>query len=149
MCSSDLGKTWVLCAMGAYAISQKLSVVHYTLELNEAYVGLRYDSIFSGFEGQNLKYHKEEVMEKLFKLDGKLTIKYYPTKSCTVNTLSAHLKKAMTFGEKIDMVIVDYADIMRDIHKTREVDRKSTRLNSSHKPISYAVFCLKKKTTKN
>ena len=28
------------------------------------------------------------------------------------------------------------------------VDRKSTRLNSSHKPISYAVFCLKKKKTK-
>ena len=26
-----------------------------------------------------------------------------------------------------------------------EIDRKSTRLNSSHKPISYAVFCLKKK----
>ena len=25
------------------------------------------------------------------------------------------------------------------------IDRKSTRLNSSHKPISYAVFCLKKK----
>src|SRR5437867_8120814 len=28
-------------------------------------------------------------------------------------------------------------------------DRKSTRLNSSHRTISYAVFCLKKKTTKN
>src|SRR5436189_1550948 len=28
------------------------------------------------------------------------------------------------------------------------VDRKSTRLNSSHRCISYAVFCLKKKTTK-
>src|SRR5207248_11518155 len=27
-------------------------------------------------------------------------------------------------------------------------DRKSTRLNSSHRTISYAVFCLKKKTTK-
>src|SRR3712207_7247169 len=27
------------------------------------------------------------------------------------------------------------------------VDRKSTRLNSSHANISYAVFCLKKKTT--
>src|SRR5207244_7466765 len=27
------------------------------------------------------------------------------------------------------------------------VDRKSTRLNSSHQIISYAVFCLKKKTT--
>src|SRR3712207_5134427 len=28
-------------------------------------------------------------------------------------------------------------------------DRKSTRLNSSHANISYAVFCLKKKTTPN
>src|SRR5437762_7266168 len=27
------------------------------------------------------------------------------------------------------------------------LDRKSTRLNSSHRCISYAVFCLKKKTT--
>src|SRR5207249_5617691 len=30
-----------------------------------------------------------------------------------------------------------------------ETDRKSTRLNSSHVSTSYAVFCLKKKTTKN
>src|SRR5690554_7614349 len=30
----------------------------------------------------------------------------------------------------------------------RSRDRKSTRLNSSHVRISYAVFCLKKKTTK-
>src|SRR5688572_31628614 len=29
----------------------------------------------------------------------------------------------------------------------REEDRKSTRLNSSHSQISYAVFCLKKKNT--
>src|SRR5947209_11639090 len=33
-----------------------------------------------------------------------------------------------------------------DDHFTR--DRKSTRLNSSHANISYAVFCLKKKKTK-
>src|SRR3712207_7139974 len=30
-----------------------------------------------------------------------------------------------------------------------EADRKSTRLNSSHANISYAVFCLKKKKTPN
>src|SRR5688572_32103856 len=30
----------------------------------------------------------------------------------------------------------------------REIDRKSTRLNSSHSQISYAVFCLKKKKKK-
>src|SRR3989442_4942928 len=32
-------------------------------------------------------------------------------------------------------------------HEVSRVDRKSTRLNSSHVRISYAVFCLKKKTT--
>src|SRR5690348_17655362 len=39
-----------------------------------------------------------------------------------------------------------------DEHRALEVvlrDRKSTRLNSSHPSISYAVFCLKKKKKKN
>src|SRR2546421_4351283 len=34
-------------------------------------------------------------------------------------------------------------------HRSRERDRKSTRLNSSHDQISYAVFCLKKKKKTN
>src|SRR2546430_9989379 len=34
--------------------------------------------------------------------------------------------------------------VLQEIRKHR--DRKSTRLNSSHSQISYAVFCLKKKT---
>src|SRR3712207_7281365 len=33
------------------------------------------------------------------------------------------------------------------LHFSYQEDRKSTRLNSSHANISYAVFCLKKKTT--
>src|SRR3712207_7106774 len=39
--------------------------------------------------------------------------------------------------------------LLRDNCKTLARDRKSTRLNSSHANISYAVFCLKKKTTHN
>src|SRR5256885_12999404 len=35
------------------------------------------------------------------------------------------------------------------VDDSRKVDRKSTRLNSSHLVISYAVFCLKKKTKNN
>src|SRR6266487_6195814 len=35
-----------------------------------------------------------------------------------------------------------------DVGKRTDADRKSTRLNSSHPSISYAVFCLKKKTKK-
>src|SRR5438045_7817385 len=35
-----------------------------------------------------------------------------------------------------------------DLERARPLDRKSTRLNSSHLGISYAVFCLKKKKHK-
>src|SRR2546422_5929507 len=35
-----------------------------------------------------------------------------------------------------------------DVDRVRALDRKSTRLNSSHGYISYAVFCLKKKKKK-
>src|SRR5437899_8107070 len=38
------------------------------------------------------------------------------------------------------------ADVDPDPIFVRDEDRKSTRLNSSHLGISYAVFCLKKKT---
>src|SRR2546427_7815328 len=48
-----------------------------------------------------------------------------------------------------------YAGIYQEAHAwdthnapyTGDLDRKSTRLNSSHSQISYAVFCLKKKKT--
>src|SRR2546430_11440269 len=37
-------------------------------------------------------------------------------------------------------------DLVSKLSKPRAIDRKSTRLNSSHSQISYAVFCLHKKT---
>src|SRR2546422_7051455 len=38
-------------------------------------------------------------------------------------------------------------ELVRGVHALKDIDRKSTRLNSSHGYISYAVFCLKKKTS--
>src|SRR5690606_17878712 len=43
---------------------------------------------------------------------------------------------------------IDYEQT-RDSPEISQADRKSTRLNSSHVKISYAVFCLKKKTQTN
>src|SRR5437763_9248463 len=47
-----------------------------------------------------------------------------------------------SLGEFVICVEIDLCDT--DFHK-HALDRKSTRLNSSHRCISYAVFCLKKK----
>src|SRR3712207_8513359 len=43
----------------------------------------------------------------------------------------------------------EQAGALGDEYVSTEQDRKSTRLNSSHANISYAVFCLKKKNTHN
>src|SRR5438309_9339539 len=58
----------------------------------------------------------------------------------------AGFRGASEFPRSFDQRESDYSDV----HLRRpadRADRKSTRLNSSHSSISYAVFCLKKKKT--
>ena len=110
---SGIGKSWALVNVGAAAVKAGLNVIHYTLELNEAYVGLRYDAVLSGIQAQELKYHIEEVKDIVGKLKGKLIVKYYPTKGGTVNTLASHIEKCRMQGFDPDLVIVDYADLLR------------------------------------
>src|SRR3712207_7667381 len=50
--------------------------------------------------------------------------------------------------EPVGVVDDDRVDV-RDVQPGLDEDRKSTRLNSSHANISYAVFCLKKKKIAN
>src|SRR5690606_39291134 len=50
-------------------------------------------------------------------------------------------------GQALFAVVAESVDAARRASKFANIDRKSTRLNSSHVKISYAVFCLKKKTT--
>tara|TARA_B100000700_G_C15024065_1_gene847233 strand:+ start:161 stop:1522 length:1362 start_codon:yes stop_codon:yes gene_type:complete len=118
---AGIGKTWILCALGAGAMKRGTNVVHYTLELNESYVGMRYDSVLTGLANQNLKYHIDEVKTAVEKVDGELVVKYFPTKTASVHTLSAHLQKLRTLGKDFDMVVVDYGDILRDTSNSREV----------------------------
>ena len=118
---AGIGKSWVLSAMGAQAAKHGKNIVHYTLELNEAYVGLRYDSILTGLSNQNLKFHKDEVSKAVEKLKGNITIKYFPTKTASVHTIGTHLQRMKTLGKEVDLVIMDYADIMKDTSNAKEV----------------------------
>src|SRR5688572_32422044 len=47
--------------------------------------------------------------------------------------------------ETLMAALDEFERAYRAVRRDRELDRKSTRLNSSHSQISYAVFCLKKK----
>ena len=110
---AGIGKSWCLQSLGAHLVRQGKTVAHYTLELNANYVGLRYDTVFSGVTTSNIKFYQDDVQKVIDTLTGKLIIKYYPTRSATVNTLAAHLKQMEIQEIKPDAVIVDYADILK------------------------------------
>ena len=118
---AGIGKSWALVNIGANAVKAGLKVIHYTLELNEHYVGLRYDSVFTGIAAQELKYNIDDVKKRLSSINGNLIVKYYPTKGASVNSISAHIEKCMVQGFKPDLVIVDYADLLRGTGKSREL----------------------------
>lgn len=108
------GKSWALASLGHHALTKGKNVLHFTLELNENYTGMRYDSKLMGIPSQNLKYHVEDVKMKLMsEIKGKLRIKYYPQKSVGVSALKTHLNRLLSFGFEPDLIIVDYADILR------------------------------------
>ena len=113
MAPAGIGKSWLLINIGANAVKAGHTVIHYTLELNENYVGQRYDSVLTGINAQSLKNHQETVEEKMKTLSGDLIVKYYPTKSVGVMGIKAHLEKTIMLGKRPDVVIVDYGDLLK------------------------------------
>ena len=112
---AGIGKTWCLQSIGANSVKNGLNVVHYTLELNQNYVGLRYDTVFSGVTTSDIKFYQDDVKKKIDALKGTLLIKYFPTKSASVQTLTSHLSQIEIQGVKPDLVLVDYADILKGV----------------------------------
>lgn len=108
------GKSWLLARLGAEAMKNGKNVAHFTLELNENYVGLRYDSCFTGIDFQDIRNHVDTVKQKIEEIPGKLFIKYFPIKTIAPHTLKMHVERIqMLTGVNIDLIVVDYADLLR------------------------------------
>src|SRR5690625_7045462 len=68
-------------------------------------------------------------------------------RAVTVAAVPVSAVRRVIFWVKVELLVRWWSAVVRralDAHGQQ--DRKSTRLNSSHVAISYAVFCLKKKT---
>lgn len=117
---SGVGKSHLLTQFGAEALKQGKNVVHYSFELRERIVGIRYDSYFCGIDSlncidniENIKNHYEQNKNHY----GKLIIKEFPTRTATVVTLKNHIERLALTGFKPDLVLVDYSGIMRSTEK--------------------------------
>jgi replicative DNA helicase len=118
---TGVGKSHMLVHFGSQAILRGKNVLHYTFELREAVVGIRYDSHLLGISSTDCPENKEKIAQ--FYKDnvstlGRLRIKHYPTSSITCNQLRAHVERCKLEGFNPDMIIVDYAGIMRSSEKS-------------------------------
>ena len=112
--NTGCGKSHFLVAVGANAMRLGKNVIHYTFEMTEHAVGIRYDSNLCGMPSNDVQDNKQLVTDAYSdKKLGRLMIKEYPTGNATVNTVRNHIEKLMLKGFKPDIVIVDYADIMK------------------------------------
>jgi replicative DNA helicase len=116
------GKSWMLTALGAMAVSSGFTVCHYTLELSEAYVGRRYDAILTGVRMQDLGTHRTEVDAAINRLPGKLIIKEFSMGKASISTVESHLQKTIDLGHRPDLIIIDYVDLLKS--KRKSIDRK-------------------------
>tara|TARA_Y100001963_G_scaffold153348_1_gene239952 strand:- start:3949 stop:5322 length:1374 start_codon:yes stop_codon:yes gene_type:complete len=135
------GKSMALVHLGAEALKQGKSVVHYTLELSEEVVGQRYDSCLSGCQLTELHKKKNEVYESIKDLEASLIIKEYPTRSASVNTIKNHLDKLIKKGVEIQMVIVDYGDLLKSTSKFKEKRNELESIYEELRAVSQTVGC--------
>ena len=139
--NTGVGKSHWLVAMGAEAMRHGKNVVHYTFELSEEAVGLRYDSNLSNISSNEVQDRKEEVLEKYDNMDlGRLIIKEYPTGTASILTIKNHLDKLLLKDFKPSLIVIDYADIMRS---TRQFDSMRHELKLIYEELRNLAMELK------
>jgi replicative DNA helicase len=114
------GKSWMLVNLGAAAVANGFNVNHYTLELSQDYTGLRYDAVYTSIGFQDIRNHREEVEKVVSKLPGKLVIKEFAMGKTTVANIEAHIQKCKDLGQKPDLIIIDYVDLLKSNRKSQE-----------------------------
>ena len=135
------GKSMALAHLGSHAVKSGKNVVHYTLELSESVTGQRYDSCISSVPLSMLFGHKEDVLEAISDIKGSLIVKEYPTKTATTNVIRAHLEKLKKRNQKIDMIIVDYADLLRPTTHFKEKRNELESIYENLRAIAQEFNC--------
>ena len=129
------GKSHILAHLGAQALKQGKNVVHFTLELADTSVALRYDACLTGYNLNVLVDKKESIYDTIKKVDGQLIVKEYPTKSVTTVTLKNHLEKISQTQMEIDMIIVDYGDLLQSTLAHKRNSEKRHELENIYEEL--------------
>ena len=135
------GKSMVLVHLGAEALKEGKTVIHYTMELQETVIANRYDSCLTGYPLGEIINFKEEVYEEIKDIEGSLIIKEYPTKSASTNTIKAHLSRLVKRGINPGMIIIDYGDLLKPVVVRKEKRNELESIYEEMRAISAEFSC--------
>jgi archaellum biogenesis ATPase FlaH len=117
---SGAGKSLFLANLGVNFALNGLNVVYLTLELSEALVSMRIDSMVTGVSTRDIFKDLDDVEMKvkmIGKKAGMLQVKYMPSGK-TANDVRAYLKEyEIKCGKKVDVLLLDYMDLLMPIGK--------------------------------
>jgi archaellum biogenesis ATPase FlaH len=117
---SGAGKSLFLANLGVNWATMGLNVVYLTLELSEALVSMRIDSMLTGVTTKDIFKNIDDVEMKVKlvgKKSGMFQVKYMPSGK-TTNDIRAYLKEyEIQMGKKVDVLLVDYLDLLMPIGK--------------------------------
>lgn len=115
--SAGGGKSAKLINLGAAALTNRRSVLHYTMELSAEATNRRYDVRLCSIPFAMIQSSTERLLEQLRRFQeltqARLLVKQFPPSRCTIDIMHAHLtslNSAVNF--RPDLIIVDYADLM-------------------------------------
>jgi replicative DNA helicase len=118
-----VGKTTMITKIANSAKNQGLNVLQIFFEDNPKVIQRKHLSCWSGFNLNDLRYHKEE----LFKIaetksleKGQLRLKKFPSDGTTIPHIKQYIRKLIARGFRPDMVLIDYIDCVSSSKQFKE-----------------------------
>lgn len=142
------GKSTLLVNIGFGALTSvdPKNVVHYSCEMDRKKVAMRYDDRLMGdrvkFKRSDPERYFVELQDRTSRLlRGQLFVQSYPTRTASISTIRAHLALLASRGFKPDLVIVDYADIMKPERRLGEMRHEQAGIYEDLRALAGEFEC--------
>lgn len=138
---TNVGKSIFLGNLAVNIVKQNKNVLLVTLEMPESIYARRITSNITGIPinqlANDIKQTKESIINFKNNYTSKLIIKEFPTKSMTIHHLQSYIEKLAKKGIKIDALVVDYLNLMKNGNKTSGLYEDVKEISEQLRAITY------------
>lgn len=142
MAQAGLGKSVFLSNLAVNFLKQNLSVVVISLEMSEDVYAQRFDAHISKKNINKLGEFEESAKARIKDFyknypESNLIIKEYPPRSINSNQIDNYLENLKSAGKKIDVLIVDYLNLVLPNKRTDSMFKDGMSVSEELRALSY------------